>query len=80
MGTINIYLDGPNYDQIKKSLKNSEIKGYTFNPSLFKKLNVKNYLSASKKLAKLVYPRPISLEVFADNEKEIIHQALVLKK
>jgi len=80
MNTINIYLDGPNYDQIKQSLKNKEIKGYTFNPSLFKKLNVKNYLSASRKLAKLVYPKPISLEVFADSEKEILHQALILKK
>ena len=80
MKKINIYLDGPNYDQIKKSLKNKEIKGYTFNPSLFKKLNVKNYLSACIKFAKLVYPKPISLEVFADNEEEIFQQALILSK
>lgn len=80
MRSVNIYLDGPNYDQIKKSLKNKEIKGYTFNPSLFKKLNVKNYLSACIKFAKLVYPKPISLEVFADNEEEIFQQALILSK
>jgi len=80
MKKINIYLDGPNYDQIKKNLKNREIKGYTFNPSLFKKLNVKNYLSACIKFAKLVYPKPISLEVFADNEEEIFQQALILSK
>ena len=75
-----IYLDGPDFIQIKNNLKNREIKGFTFNPSLFKKINVKNYLATSRKLAKLVYPKPISLEVFADNEEEIFQQALILSK
>ena len=38
---MKIFLDGPNIDEIK-NIKN--INGYTFNPSLFKKLGAKNYI------------------------------------
>ena len=51
-----------------------EIKGFTFNPSIFKKLKISNYLDACKKYASLAGNKPISLEVIADTEKEIIYQ------
>ena len=43
MKKIKIYLDGPTNIEIKKYYKKSD--GFTFNPSLFKKLGVKNYLA-----------------------------------
>ena len=47
-----IYVDGASLDQIKKI--DPLVKGYTFNPSLFRKLGVKNYLSFSKILSKKI--------------------------
>ena len=68
-----IYVDGASLDQIKKI--DPLVKGYTFNPSLFRKLGVKNYLSFSKILSKKIKKKSISLEVFADDEKNMIYQA-----
>ena len=67
-----IYVDGASLDQIKKI--DPLVKGYTFNPSLFRKLGVKNYLSFFKILSKNK-KKSISLEVFADDEKNMIYQA-----
>ena len=71
-----IYADGASLDQIKKI--DPLVKGYTFNPSLFRKLGVKNYLSFSKILSKKIKKKSISLEVFADDEKNMIYQAKIL--
>ena len=46
---MKIFLDGPNIDEIK-NIKN--INGYTFNPSLFKKLGAKNYIQFVNELIK----------------------------
>ena len=43
--------------------------GFTFNPSLFRKLKVSNYLAYTKSLLKMTKNKPLSLEVFADDEK-----------
>ncbi len=76
---IAIYLDGPSELEIKK-FNSKNIKGYTYNPSLMAKLKVKNYLNACRKFSKKVSPKQISFEVFADDEKSMINQALVLSK
>lgn len=68
-----LYADGASLDQIKKI--DPFVRGYTFNPSLFRKLGVKNYLSFSKILSKKIKKKSISLEVFADDEKNMIYQA-----
>ncbi len=78
MKKIKIYLDGPTNIEIKKYYKKSD--GFTFNPSLFKKLGVKNYLAYTKKLLKLTKNKPISIEVFADNEQDCYNQALKIHK
>ena len=46
---MKIFLDGPNLDQIKSIKK---IDGYTFNPSLFKKLGAKDYIKFTKLILK----------------------------
>jgi len=75
---IRVYLDGGTTEQINDKYP-VKISGYTFNPSLFKKNKVKDYLSASKKLAKLCKSKSLSLEVFADDENNMIRQAQLLK-
>jgi transaldolase len=49
---IKIFHDGPTIDEIIKPINNL-ISGYTFNPTLFKKIGIKNYLEGCKKILKL---------------------------
>ena len=65
--SIKLYSDGPNLNEINENF-GIEIDGYTFNPSLFKKNGAKNYLEYSKEILKLCSNKPVSLEVFADDE------------
>ena len=74
---IHIYADGPKLQVIDK-IDSSAVKGYTFNPSLFRSNNVKNYLKHSKDILKKINSKPVSLEVIADDDKNIIRQAEIL--
>ena len=76
---IHIYLDGPSEKEIK-IYKSNLVKGFTYNPSLMSKLKVKDYLKACKKFSKRVSPKPISLEVFADDPSGMIKQADTISK
>ena len=68
-----IFCDIADINLIKKYNKKKIIKGFTTNPSLMKKAGAKNYKSYSKKIIKIT-KKPISIEVFADNETEMILQ------
>ena len=70
---LQIYLDGPTQNEMKE-LSNTGIAGYTFNPTLFKNLGVKDYLSHSKVMQKIANGLPISLEVIGDNYEEMVAQ------
>jgi transaldolase len=76
---IDIYSDGPTLDEIATSDRNI-VKGYTFNPSLFKNLGVTNYLKHCKKVINHCDSMPVSLEVFADSKDDMIRQARLLKE
>jgi transaldolase len=76
---IKLYIDGPSIEQINEDHK-VQIDGYTFNPSLFKKNGAKDYLEYSKKILTECKDKPVSLEVFADDEINMIRQAKILNK
>ena len=69
---IKLFLDGPSIDQIR-DLQN--VDGYTFNPSLFKKLGAKDYIKFSETILKETKNLPVSIEVFADDEESCFKQA-----
>jgi len=71
-----IYCDIAELDLIKKFNKKKIVKGFTTNPSLMRKAGAKDYKLYSKKILKICSNKPVSLEVFADNYKEIKKQAL----
>jgi len=73
---IKIFCDTAEIDLIKKFNKKKIIKGFTTNPSLMRKAGAKNYKSYSKEILKICNNKPISLEVFADDYKEMKKQAL----
>ena len=78
--TIHIYCDIAELGLIKKYNRNKIVKGFTTNPSLMRKAGAKDYKLYSKKILKICKKKPVSLEVFADNFKDIKKQALLINK
>tara|TARA_Y100000389_G_scaffold203530_1_gene252204 strand:- start:604 stop:1326 length:723 start_codon:yes stop_codon:yes gene_type:complete len=76
---IKIYHDGPTLKEIKNPI-NKMISGYTFNPTLFRQIGIKNYLYGCKKILKITSPKDTSLEVIADDSKKMIDQGILLSK
>jgi len=71
-----IFCDIAELKQIKKFDKKTIVKGFTTNPSLMKKAGAKDYKSYSKKILKICPNKPVSLEVFADDYRNMKDQAL----
>ena len=71
-----IYCDIADTKLIKKYNKVSLVKGFTTNPSLMRKAGAKDYKSYSKKILKICNNKPVSLEVFADEYKQMKTQAI----
>ena len=74
-----IYCDIADIKTIKKYSTKKIVKGYTTNPSLMRKAGSKNYELYSKEILKVCNNKPISFEVFADDYKNILNQALKIK-
>ena len=71
-----IFCDIAELDVIKKFNKKKKVKGFTTNPSLMRKAGAKNYKTYSQKILKICNNKPVSLEVFGDNYKDMKKQAL----
>ena len=71
-----IFCDIADLPSIKKFSKKDIVKGFTTNPSLIRKAGAKDYKSYSKEILKLCKKKPVSFEVFADDEKSMIKQGL----
>ena len=77
---IKIFCDIAELTEIKKFNKKKSVKGFTTNPSLMKKAGAKNYKAYSKKILKICKNKPVSLEVFADDFKNMKQQALKISQ
>ena len=73
-----IFCDIADINLIKKFNKKNIVKGFTTNPSLMRKAGAKDYSKYCKNILKIT-KKPISFEVFADDNKNIIKQALKIK-
>ncbi len=71
-----IFCDIADLSTIKKFNKKKIVKGFTTNPSLMRKAGAKDYKTYSKKILKICKNKPVSLEVFADDQKSMIEQGL----
>tara|TARA_B100000035_G_scaffold184088_1_gene157151 strand:+ start:38 stop:733 length:696 start_codon:yes stop_codon:yes gene_type:complete len=71
-----IFCDIADLSSIKKFNKKTIVKGFTTNPSLMRKAGAKDYKSYSKKILKVCKNKPISFEVFADDQKSMIEQGI----
>ena len=73
-----IFCDIADINLIKKFDKKKIVKGFTTNPSLIRKAGAKDYSKYCQSILKIT-KKPISFEVFADDTKNIIKQALKIK-
>ncbi len=71
-----IFCDIADLNLIKKFNKKKIVKGFTTNPSLMRKAGAKNYELYSKQILNVCQKKPISLEVFADDNKSMIEQGI----
>ena len=71
-----IFCDIADLGLIKKFNKKKIVKGFTTNPSLMRKAGAKDYKSYSKKILRICKKKPISFEVFGDNDVSMIEQGL----
>ena len=73
-----IFCDIADINIIKNFTRKKIVKGFTTNPTLMRKAGAKNYLEYCNKILKIT-KKPISFEVFADENKDIIKQAKKIK-
>ena len=75
-----IFCDIADLNTIKKFNKKKIVKGFTTNPSLMRKAGAKDYTSYCKKILNIVKNKPISFEVFSDNQLSMIEQGKTISK
>ena len=75
-----IFCDIANLSSIKKFNKKKIVKGFTTNPSLMRKAGAKDYKSYSKQILKTCKYKPVSIEVFADDQETMIEQGKKISK
>ena len=70
-----IFCDSADYETINFFNNKSIVDGFTTNPSLMRISGAKNYQDYSLKILKICKKKPISFEVFADNQEDMLKQA-----
>jgi len=70
-----IFCDIADINLIRKFNGKKIVKGFTTNPSLMRKAGAKDYKIYSQKILKIT-KKPVSCEVFADDEEQMIAQGL----
>jgi transaldolase len=69
-----IFCDIADLSSIAKFNEKKIVRGFTTNPSLMRKAGANDYESYSKQILKICPKKPISFEVFADDQKSMIQQ------
>jgi len=72
---VKIFADGADLDDISRLAKNPWIKGFTTNPTLMRKADVRDYKAFSLEVLSIISGSPVSFEVFSDDLLEMERQA-----
>ena len=75
-----IFCDIADFKTIKSFNKKKIVDGFTTNPSLMRLAGAKSYRDYCLKILKICRFKPISFEVFADEPKEMLRQAMLINK
>ncbi len=74
--SVKLFADGADKAGILEMYANPKISGFTTNPTLMKSAGIKDYKEFSLDILSHIKDKPISLEVFSDDFKEMETQAL----
>jgi transaldolase len=72
---VKLFADGANAAVIAELAEKPYIRGFTTNPTLMRKANIRDYRSFAREVLGLIGDRPISFEVFADDFAGMERQA-----
>ncbi len=72
---VQIFADGADISRMLELYRRPYIKGFTTNPTLMRKAGVKDYERFARAVLDHITDRPISFEVFADDEPQMERQA-----
>jgi transaldolase len=72
---VQIFADGADLAVIADLARNPLVKGFTTNPTLMRKANVRDYKAFALDVLRIVPTRPVSFEVFSDEFIEMERQA-----
>jgi transaldolase len=75
---VKVFADGADFDDIVRLAATPGIDGFTTNPTLMWKAGLTDYTEFAHRVLEVVPDRPISFEVFADDEPEMRRQARVI--
>lgn len=75
---IKLYCDGAEIDSIRKMVANTQIQGFTTNPTLMAKAGIKDYAAFAKEAIETVGDKCISFEVFSDDFETMEKEAHVI--
>jgi transaldolase len=73
---VQIFADGADKDGMLEMHNKSFVKGLTTNPTLMKKVGIKDYAAFCKDILTHIKKKPLSFEVFSDDFSEMERQAL----
>jgi len=72
---VKLFADGADKTEMLALYRNSHIKGFTTNPTLMRQAGVSDYRAFAEDILDVIVDRPISFEIFADDEAEMERQA-----
>jgi len=77
---IKIFCDSASIQDMEDYVGNSQIQGFTSNPTLARNAGIKDYLEFAHKAAETCGDKEISIEVIADDNVSMIRQGLLLSQ
>lgn len=75
---IHLYADGADKNQMLDVYSKGQAKGFTTNPTLMAKANIKDYAQFAQAILEVIRDLPISFEVFSDEFPEMERQANII--
>lgn len=76
---VKIFADGADKSGMLEMYRKPFIKGFTTNPALMRKAQIKDYTSFARDIIQSIPDRPISFEVLSDEFPEMERQALEIR-
>jgi len=75
---LKLFADGADLESMLALYKNPNIRGFTTNPTLMRKVGITDYEKFAKSVISSIPDRPVSFEVFADDLPSMLAQAKLI--